>query len=357
MERNKSVEVFRGFALLSVLIYHIQCLFGGTILKYDVLTKTINFGGEIGVTLFFIISGFAIYNVLENSSKKGFNYFDYLKKRFKSIAPQYYFCLIFVLLFTGSAIYLSKDSILDLITHFTFTHNFFVSTHGSVNAVLWTMGTIVQFYIIAPLLYKIVKKHPLISCILSMILTIVIKCFLYNIFSKNSLAYPSYFVYGRQLFDTLDNFIFGMILGIIISKNIHIGKFKSFVIFLVSFIILFFMIYVGNRYGAYSNTILGYTWHTIVGIILTLMIYTFGEFIHDFKMFFPILWVAKYEYGIYLWHFVLVGNLLNTPGIKSIRENSTFICFIVLMIACLFVGCYSTKLCKNLKVDLKSKKG
>lgn len=348
MERNKSVEVFRGIALLSVLIYHIQCLFGGVILKYNVITNAINFGGEIGVTLFFIISGFAIYNVLEKSGDK-FNYFDYLKKRFKAVAPQYYFCLIFVLLFTGSAIYLSAKSILDLVTHFTFTHNFFVSTHGSVNAVLWTMGTIMQFYIIAPVIYKLVKKHPIMMSLVAMLSTVSIKFILFNIFSKYSLGFPAYFVYGRQLFDTIDNFVFGMMLGIMLNRKNNLSMLKNWLLFIFSIVLLLVMIYIGNKYGAYSNGIVGYTWHTILGIILVLMMYSFSGIFSTYKLSKPILWVAKYEYGIYLWHFVLVGNLLNTPIIKVIRSKSNFLCLIILTATCLFVGFYSTKLCKNLK--------
>lgn len=352
MERNKAVEVFRGFALLAVLVYHIQCLFGGVILKYNIVTKMVNFGGEIGVTLFFIISGFAIYNVMEKYSENEFNYFDYLKKRFKSIAPQYYFCLIFVLLFTGSAIYLSFDCILDLITHFTFTHNFFVTTHGSINAVLWTMGTIMQFYLIAPLLYKLVKKHPAIIYIATVILTISMKCILYNIFLKKSLGYPSYFVYGRQLFDTLDNFVIGMILGMLINKKGSFNRVVNLFAFSFNVVLLFIMIYIANKYQVYSASIVGYTWHIVLGINLALLIYLFSKIIDLYKAFNPLLWVAKYEYGIYLWHFVLVGNLLNTPAIKALRNNSNLLCLIVLIAVCLFVGCFSTKLCKNLKKNI-----
>ena len=174
MKKNINVEIIRAIALLSVLIYHIQCLFNGQIVSNRYITSIINFGGEIGVTLFFIISGYGIFKSIDyKKNNNDFEYKTYIKKRFLKIAPAYYFCIFICLTLTGSAIYLSKSGIFDIFTHLTFTHNFFVKTHGSINGVLWTMGTFMQFYLIAPFLYDYIKNKTYLKIFSIVIFTII----------------------------------------------------------------------------------------------------------------------------------------------------------------------------------------
>ena len=139
-KQNLQINFLKITAIILVIIYHIQCLYGGKIVDINRITKLINSFGSIGVTLFFILSGYGIYKYISHHENQ--KYFDFIKSRFKKLAKPYYFCLIVSLVAMGSAIFLQKKYILDLVTHFTFTHNLFVTTHGSINGCLWTMGTI-----------------------------------------------------------------------------------------------------------------------------------------------------------------------------------------------------------------------
>ena len=61
MRRNKGLDIVRAFAVMAVLIYHFYVLVDNTrYLSYPLLHKLISIGGEVGVTLFFIISGYGI---------------------------------------------------------------------------------------------------------------------------------------------------------------------------------------------------------------------------------------------------------------------------------------------------------
>ena len=159
-KRNRTLDVFRTVAILSVLIYHFYVLDHYPYQGNKVLNRFLGIGGELGVTLFFIISGFGIFSSLSKmeSAQESAGVKDFLKKRFFRILPQYYACLIILLLITSEAQYINKKGMFDVATHLLFIHNWFPSAHGSINGVLWSMGTIFQFYFIAVFLYRGIRK-------------------------------------------------------------------------------------------------------------------------------------------------------------------------------------------------------
>ena len=71
--------------------------------------------------------------------------------------PQYYVCVTVLLIFMSTRL-IGSDGFRHLFAYYTFTENLSPVTHGSINGALWTMGVIFQFYLIAPLLYRAVKK-------------------------------------------------------------------------------------------------------------------------------------------------------------------------------------------------------
>lgn len=160
LKRNKSIDILRAGALLIVLTYHLWVLTGSVAIMLPIVDTIVPLGGELGVTLFFLLSGYGIYYSLKITEQKNgkIKYLVFLKKRLKRILPQYYFNLIFLLLFTGAAVYLSVEHILDILTHFLLIHNLFPDYHGAINGVLWTMGVIFQFYLVAIPIYSFIKK-------------------------------------------------------------------------------------------------------------------------------------------------------------------------------------------------------
>lgn len=65
MRRNRGIDIFRTLAILSVLVYHFYVLMGeGYAVSHPVLHDLISARGEVGVTLFFMISGYGIYQLI-----------------------------------------------------------------------------------------------------------------------------------------------------------------------------------------------------------------------------------------------------------------------------------------------------
>lgn len=124
--------------------------------------------------------------------------------------PQYYVCVTVLLIFMSTQMF-SNEGFRHILAYYTFTENFSPVTHGSINGALWTMGVIFQFYLIAPFLYKAVRKNWLVSAIVSILFTVICRFAVVRYLHASGISDTSvYFVYERQVFTALDNFVLGM---------------------------------------------------------------------------------------------------------------------------------------------------
>ena len=71
MERNRGIDIVRAGAILAVIVYHFYVLIGeNRYVQYPVVHRLLSMGGEIGVTLFFIISGYGIFLSIDRQKAK-----------------------------------------------------------------------------------------------------------------------------------------------------------------------------------------------------------------------------------------------------------------------------------------------
>lgn len=319
MERNKRLDLVRGYSILLIVIYHIFAVTGINI-NIPVINRIIIFGGEIGVTLFFMISGFGIYCYLENH--ESISYKNFVLGRLEKLLPKYYLSIFIALVLTGSIAFLNDEFFFQIFTHFFMIHNFFPSTHGSINGVLWTMGTTIQFYLLSFYIYKLIRHHPVLYTFFSIIITVLFKMLLFTCISKLGYSEGIYFfIYGRQLISALDNFVIGMLIASIQKKSmdgtISVANNLLNVTKIGSLIILIMWIYISNSFNIYSNSGIGYVWHSITAVLLGFFVFFFIYERYIVKKLFIIkigLWISKHEYSIYLWHLLIIRNLVNNSS-------------------------------------------
>lgn len=328
MERIKKIEIFRALAMILVVVYHAWVYSGYPNTGYNVIVA---YGGEIGVTLFFIISGFAIFMSLYKTERQGkkIKYIDYIKKRFMRIAPAYYMA-IFLLAIIGGQIYLvtTKSGVKDLGMHLLLIHNLDIATHGSINGAFWTLGVIFQFYLIAILIYKLMRKYPKITVITSVLITIIYKIILFNAIGNDSDPIK-YFIWGRQLMGSIDNFVLGMFIAYLLVFNRQ--KVKQILIYpriiaIISLGVLYLVLKSLDNNILYSNSTFSYIWHTSLAVVLSLLIIAtiLVEFNEDQKWFKAIYYIAKIEYGIYIWHLPILISIVNASVLSTLNSNARF---------------------------------
>lgn len=359
MSRNKNVDIFRACALLTVIIYHCWVLTGSRPFAFSWLTNFVALGGESGVSGFFVLSGFGIFYSLDNMSNRGrIDYPVFMKKRFVRIAPQYYLSILVVLLITDSQ-YFSDYGIKSVVTHLFFIHNLFPDCAGMINGALWTMGVIVQFYVISPLLYKAFRKFGEWALLISILFTVSCKYALFDIIlpyigkSDGSV----YFFAGRnQLFSVIDNFCVGMYVAWLIKyKKRKLSSKFAIIITVMSVGLLILATNMGIKYGVNTNNLSGYIWHSVVAVVIGGIIYGIS-FIKTFEnvwLYKKFIQLAHYEYGIYVWHLLIFYNLVNhSPWVQAcLNQQHVKWIYIPFTALAIFVGVIFTNL-----VDKKAKK-
>lgn len=341
-QRNYNIDILRGLFMLLIVVYHswVQC--GSVPFRSGLFTKLISLGGEVGVTAFFALSGYGIYCSLYRSSGRGeCKFLPFMKKRLQRILPSYYLCLLVVFLFTDGAIYLQLGHVDTILTHVFLVHNLVPEHFGAINGVLWTLGVIFQFYLIAILLFKGFQKCGGWMYVVTVILTIVSKAFVYSrILSGLADGSSMYFFAGRQVLTALDNFTVGMLVAhLIVNKKKTPGTLIGVAGTLLSLALLVGACVFGLSSGIHTNNLSGYTWHSLVALLIGSLMWMFGGIAipKENPLVKGVLWIAKYEYGIYLWHLVMINTCITkAPFISQLLtagyRKSVYLLFGVLSV-------------------------
>jgi peptidoglycan/LPS O-acetylase OafA/YrhL len=154
------------------------------------------FGGFIGVDVFFVISGFLISSIIfGNLEKNSFNYVEFYSRRIKRIFPA--LILVLVLSFTFGWYVLLPDEFQQLVKHIAagsgFVSNFTLwdesgyfdnSADTKPLLHLWSLAIEEQFYILWPLLLRLVWKHK--WNFLTLTVSIAVASFVLTIYLVNN---------------------------------------------------------------------------------------------------------------------------------------------------------------------------
>ena len=120
--------------------------------------------GFLGVTIFFILSGWGLGHSYLQKGYIQIPYREFLKKRLLRIAPLYYFAILVSVLFylikfagDGSK---QQDVLVSFLMKATFLHTFHPRMMANYNSTLWFIGTLFFLYLMFPLLYGMMRKLP-----------------------------------------------------------------------------------------------------------------------------------------------------------------------------------------------------
>jgi peptidoglycan/LPS O-acetylase OafA/YrhL len=152
-----SIDMLRGVAALSVVLYHFVLGNPGRFAQIPVLQSIASYG-HLGVQLFFVISGFVIpysmYLADYDLSKIG----RFLLRRFARLEPPYLVSIMVCLAVAYAATLhpayrgeMPAYSIPQLALHLGYLNTFF--GYDWINVVYWTLAIEFQYYIIIALLY------------------------------------------------------------------------------------------------------------------------------------------------------------------------------------------------------------
>nr|WP_315253069.1 acyltransferase [uncultured Flavobacterium sp.] len=221
---------------------------------------------HIGVTIFFVLSGFLIaYRYFE---EENINFKYYLVKRFARIYPVYF--VLTTVTFLGYAIYYSKLDMNNLGLYFfniTFLRGFFDDLKFTGIAQGWSLTVEECFYFLAPLFFIFIKKSKIYLLIIPIFFLVMGFGIAYFFSKLNFYGFMknSNFMLGFTFFGRVTEFIIGISLALVVTK-INKSKFKYFT--LIGCIVILFFVYslsvlkVGN--GSGTDCVLGKLINTLL---------------------------------------------------------------------------------------------
>ncbi|MDB5273311.1 MAG: hypothetical protein JWO58_1678 [Chitinophagaceae bacterium] len=291
-DRISSVDIFRGIAIVAVVLFH-----------YNELLPL----GSSGVDLFFVISGLLVGGLLtkEFTQNKNISFFRFFLQRGFKIWPSYYAFFLF-----GSIlVYLlyhdnHPDQVIpfyDLKRYLLFYQNYTGAPyHWSFDHV-WSLCVEEHFYILLPLLFLTVQwffkgNHQVKALFIFVILTIL---------AGIAFKFCSYYLTnGKDTYagthNRIDALAWGVLLNLLLTyagEKIKNKKFSA-IAFVSGSLIFIAAVYFAIRF---DRTLYFHIYfHSILPFAFFLML--MGAYHVDFSRWKVLRFIAYYSYNWYLWH-------------------------------------------------------
>src|SRR5207244_4887890 len=146
----------RGVAVLMVIVFHVNRVTGDNLWNQaaNPLASSISTAGGIGVTLFFVLSGFLLFMPFAKALLFKTNWplaGVFYMRRVLRILSAYYVSLFLIILFQHPE-YLHRDHLKNLALFLTFFMDSTRATFRQLNGPYWTLATEWQFYMLLPLI-------------------------------------------------------------------------------------------------------------------------------------------------------------------------------------------------------------
>jgi len=333
----ENIDGLRAIAAFLVIFFHLCIWFQFPSTDgYNKLRFFLTFGwsgGELGVTFFFVLSGFLITYLAFNEQSKSqtFNIPKFYVRRILRIWPLYYLTVIIgfiiypLIVKLYGAVYVQEKASLLMYLLFlaNFDHIYNNYPSSGILGVQWSVCIEEQFYIIWPIFFSLFSRRKMFPFLVILIIIFSEYFYMYN---------SSFAIRYYHLFSSFRYLAFGGLLSYLcFFKNewitfllSKVNKFSTFLIYAICFLLLLFK----QRlllYGVLNNV----SYHLLVYFYFSFIIieqnYSKNSF---FKMgSFRILnWFGKISYGLYLFHMIAIYVVLSL-----FNANSSFVLWKILL--------------------------
>lgn len=234
--RYAFADSLRGIAALWVVLYH---LFHGNHVQVlsnnigSVLTAVLFEYGNLGVPIFFVLSGFVMAVTTSSKQMHASQCINFMIRRLVRLTPPYYFSILLSVLLLWVK-YKTVDSstplpdVSAIVAHMFYLQEFF--NFKEINVIYWTLCFEIQFYIAFTLLIFIAGKFKPLSFANYIVLIVFTLVGLLWLISEDVKSFYQTNIYRNTLFlPYWYAFSVGALVGWTLEKTHYL--FKSYVIF------------------------------------------------------------------------------------------------------------------------------
>lgn len=298
-----------------------------------------------GVPIFFFLSGYLIYGSYESSFKNPDPLKNFYYKRFLRLYPALWVCLLFSISLVFISGYFSSVNvkgtdaltwILSQLTFFQFYNPDFLKGFGlgALNGALWTVSVELQFYILFPVVYKILQQSKIIIFIVFIFFIIL------NIFNSMSNDQDSFLMklFGYSFAPWFYMFLCGAFFARFkeyLRPILNINIFILFLVFIGTYILSDYYFDIG-----WGNSINPISYFVMIAIVI------------NFAFLIPtlsnrILKKNDISYGVYIFHMPIINFLLYKYGTGEIQ-------YLIAIISTIIIGVLSWVLIERPALRMKT---
>jgi peptidoglycan/LPS O-acetylase OafA/YrhL len=335
--RYDNVNLLRAFAALAVVMYHVIEHSGWKTFPTEGPLVTFRIGW-IGVDLFFVISGFVItYNALALRSSDPSTFARrYWARRLTRIVPLYFLTIAIWIAVMEPGFFAAPARAWgwQLLTHATFTHSFFIGTHGALDGVNWTLAIEMQFYLAIALLAGWIERTPAWRIALYAIaVSWAWRAAMYVLFAHAG----SWILFMRitQLPGTLDEFGAGVVLAKLLLDRPRVARGEALA-WLAAAAALGYasMALYWPRAMYWNDPGMVIFWRTALASFLLCVLAAAIRLpqVIGRRWLRPFDYLGDVSYGIYLWHLFAVEYVIHVLGMKQV-EAAAWVVFLTVVAA------------------------
>lgn len=320
----QNLDGLRFFAFFAVFVHHASISLGynNSSVKYNYVKENLLRNGDLGVSFFFVLSGFLITHLLlkEKEMNQKINIPNFYMRRVLRIWPIYFLvvaiCLVFLPMLKNHLpvsfpIGVSVNHINPWL-YLGFAGNFDYLINGISNVligVLWSVSVEEQFYLFWPLVLAFIPRKYLMHAFLLVICS--------------SIAFRYFYANGKVMIikfhslSSMSDLATGAVIALLATKENFILRFKNtprlviILVYLVGFAIIPARLYIW-KFGIH---------YTLVSSFLPIVFSLFFAFIimeqnyaeHSFYKISNSKFISslgKYTYGMYCYHMIVFFSIL-----------------------------------------------
>ena len=305
--RIVSLDILRGICALMIMFYHLDLWTSTDTRSFDnILYKF----GRHGVSMFYVLSGFALAIVYKNKLVNLAAILSFYKKRIFRIYP----LMILTQVLTIAGIYIIGRNSLPSLYHvlLNFTGLFGLIDNSSAIATgSWSIGNEICFYLFFPILMNIFYSKNKLRIIILFISLVLIYYYFNFILLTDTKSLSSQWSIYINTFNQFPLFVVGILLGISHSKNIF--RLKTVLATLLLILSVLFFLFLKTPDSDIS-IVSGYL-KIIFIVLIVFIIWSLKSLEHFFKrklLIKPFVFLGDISYSVYLLHPIIYGfmNLL-----------------------------------------------
>lgn len=321
-----SIDILRGFAALSVVVYHIIEHFAWKSFPIDGWIVWFRIGW-MGVDLFFVISGFVIgLSAISDIAVRGAHDFrvPFFRRRMARIIPLHYLtCLIFVTMVAPQVLF--DGFALNALAHISFLHNLVPAYHDSINGSNWSLGAEMQFYVLILALGPWIARQASWKILASFVTVAWAWRYTSSLYIpvESANAVVRLFMMSTQLPGTLDEFAAGVLLAKLLCSDRGQVWFRRYALWslpvAVAAVWAVLTLFWDHTYWNKPLMVVFFKSALAFAFFWVLLAACALDSPWWLKATWPLRYLGTISYGIYLWHLPVLLTLHDFPWLGPER--------------------------------------